>query len=234
MPYRKKNYRKYNDKKKVTKQQVKSIVKKSNPEYLPSYKSIFSKSFGRGKIYRVRCSGSPAGQYTIVSANPGASGAPVPFISALFFTVGNLALSGELQMFDQYRIIGLKVRFIPMVTEFVNPTTNTWLGEFYTVIDYDDATTTGYTLSTLRKYDNVKITGASKEHVRTFIPAVSTYAYAGGPQPAGIKQGQWLDSANINVEHYGIKYGFSGGPATDIRASYMVEYEAMCEFRCTR
>lgn len=234
MPYRKKYVKKTKANKMVTKAQVTKMIKRDDPNALPSWKSIFGSNFST-KIYRydVLADPTPAGGLNVISSLPGAAGVPVPNYGAIFFTLNYLDLMSTFSaLFDQFRIVGVDVTFRPMFNVDAAAAANTYLGEFITVEDYDDAnvpTSIGY----LRNYKDSKITNTMTQHRHRIIPAVAIAVYNGAFTGYGNQQGQWMDVASPSTQFYGIKWGFTGGPGANV-ASYAIDYRYKIEFRKVR
>lgn len=110
--------------------------------------------------------------------------------------------------FDQYRIALIEINFLPRVDVNVTPSTNP--GQFYSVVDYDDSTVPG-TVNVLQDYQNLIVTEGTKHHLHTFVPHVAVAAYAGAFTSYMNVTAPWIDVASPNVQHYGVKYAWTGG-----------------------
>lgn len=107
-------------------------------------------------------------------------------------------------LFDQYRINGILVRFIPNFTgSDINPSTTAQsVPNIWTIIDHDDAATPA-NLNEMMQYPNCKMTRGQNVHKRYFRP--SCLVDVAGIT-TGVKFKQWLNMANTNIPHYGLKY----------------------------
>lgn len=110
-------------------------------------------------------------------------------------------------LYDEYCITKVVVKFVPQGTIGDNPDPSSWkVCPFYTVIDYDDATTP-VTLNELMEYQTLKHTKGNVIHKRILTPRISTLAYKTSGTTIGYssKGRQYVDCANPDIEHYGVK-----------------------------
>lgn len=135
----------------------------------------------------------------------------------LAFTLGGLPNASEFTtLFDQYKIQGIKVRFMPRgnVSEINNATANA-ITSLATVIDYDDAATpTG--VAQLAQYTNFKLTRSDRQLTRYFKPRINVGAInsvAGGVQNK-MNTTAWLDCSVDTTEHYGMKVVIAEPPVS--------------------
>lgn len=204
----------------------------------PPFKLVMSRSFGHD-ILCVRTSynlaGNP-GSYLISGSVAAVAGTPVFYGGVFGINITEIDLLSAYQsLFDQYRIVGCEMTFNPMFnTDSAAGTTN-YLGELATVIDYDDATTPS-AFSVLRSYENVKITNCQTKQVRRFVPHLAVSSYTTGGVFAGYTnmKDQWIDMAYPTVQHYGIKFGFSGSASVTTVPQYMVDTVIMLQFKSIR
>lgn len=181
----------------------------------------------------------------------------------LTFRLSDVPAATEFQsLFDQFRITGIAIKFIPMVNSFnvqsnsgqailalaggtgsssPNPLNQQTLGNpglFGTVIDYDDADTTGYTLATYEQYQNFKFQPvfSGKIHRRYFTPhCVIAMEGQGGPaQPVGIKAKQWVDVGTPNINWYGIKIYLDAHGVSNVNQYYQVMATYYVQFKNVR
>jgi hypothetical protein len=129
------------------------------------------------------------------------SSAAVETDGAITFALNNLTGFASLTtLFDQYRIVGVNIKFIPsqlVYTAAAQP--------IYTVLDYDDAT--AVVVSSLAQYDTLKIAPASAYFERSLKPRTAVAAYSGAFTSFGNVTNMWLDAASPGVQYYGLKYG---------------------------
>lgn len=128
----------------------------------------------------------------------------------LSFNLGQLPNYTEFtNLFDQFRICGIRLEIIPKYTSVdLNPlATTVAMPNIHTVIDYNDIATPG-NLEVLLQYPNYKRTRGNAVHKRYFKPAVLASNYEGAVTSAYTsKWGQWLDSIDYPTVHYGLRYG---------------------------
>lgn len=126
-------------------------------------------------------------------------------------------------LYDQYKIDKIRISFIPCQQIVAIPTSttaagvtvssevktgNNSFGIYGTVIDYDDASVTSYTLQTFSEFATWRMNQVSSQkwHTRTFRPHIAVGAYASGVFTGFTnKSNQWLDCASPTIQHYGIK-----------------------------
>lgn len=169
----------------------------------------------------------------IVSYNA-TTGITSPIQNALSFSLSQVPGSTEFTtLFDQYMIKGVRVNFQPLLTEGIasslSGSTNVWgFPKMSTVIDYDD-TTVPATEDVLLQYGSLKQTGSFKEHTRYFKPKVRIASFDSGAAVTAnvVKGNQWIDVANPNVPHYGLKVFHpgpiaSGTPVTSSSIAYSI------------
>lgn len=134
-------------------------------------------------------------------------------------------------LFDQYRITGISIKFIPCQTgSDVNPnSTSIFLPNLMSVIDYtDSAVPSG--INELMQYQNCKRTKITRTHSRYFKPRV-LHDVVGQGATTGYTPKPWpFVSFGIDVTGYGIKWGLdqifnvsSGGFGVDRYVTYYFE-----------
>lgn len=131
----------------------------------------------------------------------------------LYFAFQSLPNYTELtSLFDQYRINKIVLKYVPNFTGTdLNPSTSVvTLPNLHSVIDYDDANAPA-NLNELVQYSTYRMTRGNRVHIRKWTPAVSMDI--GGVQSSGVKFKQWIDLADTNVPHYGIKLYLDQGSA---------------------
>jgi len=116
-------------------------------------------------------------------------------------------------LYDQYQIKGVKISLIPRFTEALSTGTAQTIGNMWSCLDYDDASTPT-SIDTLLQYQNVKRTRTNQVHSRFLKPAVAREVFNTGIATAYSPQKNvWLDCTSDTVEHYGIKFWFDSTPA---------------------
>jgi hypothetical protein len=185
-------------------------------------------------IFRTQCQGY--NQNVDISAAAAITG-------GLYFTISQVAnATALLSVFDQYRIKRVCVTFIPQnVTSFIAAASPTTLvptavynpGILLTCVDQDDATNPASDTTILQHESCIVHGPLMRAHSRTFVPAVAASVYqTGGFGGYSTKENQWLDSASLNVQHYGLKYAVSHGlPGPAGTATMAIYYNFDVEFR---
>jgi hypothetical protein len=133
-------------------------------------------------------------------------------------------------IFDSYKIAFLKVKFRPVFTaqNFSSLPTPPLL---YTAIDYDNATAPG-SIAAIRQYSSCKETRYDKDNVRCFKPRITMGAASSSfLLAANVSQAAWLDCADPNVQHFGLKYVISPALTSSALFMYSIEVEYFLEFR---
>lgn len=122
-------------------------------------------------------------------------------------------------VYDTYRLRKCEVRFMPKVNQqsLTGKAVATTIQVSYLLVvkDYDDSNVPS-TLSELYQYNDIHIPKLFDEMTVSLRPKVSTQVYAGGIT-VGYAQSPddtWLDVANNDIEHYGLKWGTSAGGAS--------------------
>lgn len=128
------------------------------------------------------------------------------------FRLSDLPDSGEFQnLFDRYKITGVKIKVMPLVLAVDNGTGNRGLScILHDVIDHDDssapaASATG--LKNLQEYESYKCTdmAVGKQHKRYIVPRNAVGVYAGAFTSYGNVRNMWIDAASPDVQYYGWK-----------------------------
>lgn len=129
-------------------------------------------------------------------------------------------------LFDQYRIVQVRVRFIPTGQQEIVPTETSY-PEILSCIDYDDATVPG-NADTLRQYSTCMICPVGTYFERVIRPRFATSAYSGVFGSFAIApQTQWIDAASPSVQYYGLKTYVT--PPT-ITTGNITLYNTECEY----
>lgn len=146
------------------------------------------------------------------------TGVTTPINVPLSFNLNQLPAASEFtNLYDQYKISGIRVNCQPLLTEGIasavsGSTLIYGFPKFSSVIDFDD-TFTPVNEDVLLQYGSLKQTGAFKEHKRYFKPRVRGAALDSGAVVAAATslKAPWIDMSNPNVPHYGVKL-FHPGP----------------------
>jgi len=146
-------------------------------------------------------------------------------LGAISFTLSGFAGYSDLvQVYDQYRIIEVEVKFLPQQTQITTGVVTN--GNLITAVDYDDANVPG-SLTVLLGFENCVITRNVVQHVRKLVPRVAVNVYGGAFGAYG-NATPWIDSVSSAVNYYGLKYALTGstvlGQITDAYFSAKVEF----------
>lgn len=134
----------------------------------------------------------------------------VPVYGLFLFTISQIGdISSLGGVFDQYKIDWVELLTVPDVT----PSTVSSAGQLVSVVDYDDAANPG-SLQALLDYNNAIQTTGNFQHYHKFRPRIASAAYGGTVFSSFMNvASSWIDMASTNVEHYGVKMGWSATPS---------------------
>lgn len=136
----------------------------------------------------------------------------------LVFTLAGLLSTDELaawkELYDQYQIKGVQVRFVPKFSELSlvsstgTPTGNAKavIPEIATIIDIDDDNAITY--ADMIENGTFRRQRFNREHKRYLVPRAATMIYNSSTSTAygPMSRRQWLDMSNDNIPHYALKY----------------------------
>lgn len=145
------------------------------------------------------------------------------------FTLSQVPNATEFtNLYDQYQIKGIKITLIPRFTQSNANTATQVIGNMWSCLDYDDASTPP-NLTTLLQYQNVKRTRTNQIHSRYLVPAVAREVFNTGIATAYAPQKKvWLDCTSDTVEHYGIKFWFdstAAGVTYDLQVKFYLAFK---------
>ena len=133
-------------------------------------------------------------------------------------------------LYDQYRInkiiYGIRLRLDPTAQS----ATNAFFPKMYIAADYDDALTPP-SLSNLAERGNIRqfVLKPDREYKFKFTPAVASATYQTATSTGyAPKWKQWIDMADQNVPHYGMKLGIEQMPAL----GFYIEITTNVYFSC--
>lgn len=162
------------------------------------------------------------------------TGITTPLNVPLSFNLNQIPAASELtSLYDQYKIMGIRVNVQPLLTEGIASVVSGSAAiygypKFSSVIDYDDSTTPA-SEDVLLQYGSLKQTPAFKEHKRFFRPKVRLGGLDAGAvvNPTVSSKAQWIDVGYPNVPHYGVKLYHpgpiaSGSPTVSSSIAYSV------------
>lgn len=115
-------------------------------------------------------------------------------------------------LYDQYKIKGVKIYFIPVsnvvvgITGGVSGHPGTYFSNrLFTAIDYNDGTAPT-SVDQMREYQNSKWTPYNRIHKRWIRPAVSAVPSSGETLQWPGKSQPWVPTTNNAVYYFGLKY----------------------------
>lgn len=167
------------------------------------------------------------------------------------FEIDNLPDYGDFtNLFDQYRINMIKYQWIPnrnvnvfatsdlstpLVTQYDQP-----IPIIYSFIDYDDSAVPA-SIDEFTERQNLRTARFNRPHKRVWKPTVLVPTYRTGVNFGySPKRKQWIDCANPDVPHYGLKWAFYNPSETDathnrgIALSFRVMATYYLQFRNVR
>lgn len=145
------------------------------------------------------------------TASISAAGVPSPIALTHTFMLNMLpGVSDFTNLFDQYKINGAKISYVPTLSEgILNPITNqvAVLGysRLHSAIDYDDSSTPT-SEDQLLEYGSHKATNPFQTHTRYLKPKVLQEIYRSSLATSYAPRGSmFIDLATTDVPHYGLK-----------------------------
>jgi hypothetical protein len=130
-------------------------------------------------------------------------------------------------LFDQYKLTGVKLMFIPRATDNTSLSSNA--GNLMWFEDKDDSSSAGLTVETFYQKMSLKLRQAANRPFTIFIRpkcAITGTQSVSGNQIAQLPN-TWLDMASPDALHYGIKWAWVntnvGTTTIDIYATYYLQ-----------
>jgi len=138
---------------------------------------------------------------------------------AHFFSLSSVYNSGTFtQLFDRYKILGVKVRIVPYSTQTPMDNYNvstqqasSWM--IHSVIDYDDATPVSSSATGVQAISdrpsyrwNNMLDPRRLGHKRYLRPRIAVAAYSGTFTSYTNMKSPWIDQQSPAVQHYGLKW----------------------------
>ena len=171
-----------------------------------------------------------------ITASTSGAGVQTNARGALTFALSSLPSASEFTaLFDQYKITGVKLDFIPFGDTVNVPITGSGTtslmspgGPLILAADYDDDSTPA-AASNLLEYQACKVIPVPRRHRMYIKPKFATEIYNGVTTGYGARSG-WLDCANSGVTHYGVKYWMNAPSA--LSSSYSYQVWATMYFAC--
>jgi len=156
----------------------------------------------------------PSQKYTVTlqtEASPITVNGSLPTYGAILTQLNQFAnYASYAAIFDRYCIHDVRIEFIPSGKQII---TNSAVAvpRFYTAVDFDDATTPT-SIADVQKYDTLVGVPFTAGLVRHYVPRVAIQVYNG--VTPGYKEAEastWLDLANPDIPHYGLRYAYGPG-----------------------
>lgn len=125
-------------------------------------------------------------------------------------------------LYDQYKITGLKVKFVPRGNSS-DITTQNNISSLFTVIDTDDGNPFTNVDQALQ-YQSLKMTRSTQTQIRYFKPKFNIGAInqVAGGVIGKVNTNGWLDCTSDSVIHYGIKTALTAGASQSVIYDLMV------------
>lgn len=147
-----------------------------------------------------------------ISASITGAGVGTGISLAYQFTLDSLPNYTEFtNLYDLYKITGIKLSFVPSASEYINSVTSgtnaqNGFQRFNSVLDFDD-TAVPTSENQLLQYASLKQTPGWATHSRYFTPRVNTVVegVVGATLAASSTAPKWISTDNPEVEHLGVK-----------------------------
>lgn len=134
-------------------------------------------------------------------------------------------------LFDEYKIMRVKVYFLPNVY-----TQNTSIANlvpwFLITVDKDDSSAPT-SFNSMLSYPGCKITSMQRKQYVSFVPRVATAVYGGPVVTSYGSKSMYLDCGSPGVPHYGLKIGVGNSTNAGIYG-YHVFVKYVISFRGVR
>lgn len=133
------------------------------------------------------------------------SSVTVPVFGLFMFAASQISDIASLGgVFDQY-----KIDWVELLIQPSNSSASLDYGQLVSVVDYDDVSNPG-SVAALLDYNTAIISNGSFQHYHKFRPRIATAVYGGAVFSSFANSAsQWIDMASTNVEHYGVKVGWT-------------------------
>jgi len=164
-----------------------------------------------------------------------------PAFGAYQFKLADCPNSAEFTtLFDQYRIRAVKITFYPVsnVAWTGSASTSMPIGEFYSLLDYDDATIPT-AIADMNQYSTIRRTYFNRPHSRYFKPtATQVGVYESGGATNGYRTlptSTWFDCSSNTILYYGLKCAYAVSNAASMqKENIRVTATYYMQFRRTR
>lgn len=170
-------------------------------------------------------------RFTTLGTITGNPGAPTAYGAQLFKLSDVTNYTEFTALFDQYRILGVGLRFILERNTSNSTLVNGKVPRMYMI--YDKDTSSLPTMDELRQADNCKI--VPMDHVRPFTyfcrPNVLGLSYQSVTSAYTPKWKQWISTSESGCPHYGVRYAIENLDDTDltvrVEAVYYMQFKSM-------
>lgn len=181
----------------------------------------------RRRVARRRVRGMQAGTYRFKRTafySGYLSGSTVQDVSgALIGQLSQVPGNSEfISLYDQYKITGIKWKFMPRANS-AEAGTNQGLIKLFTAIDRNDLNPP--TINDILQYSSMKMTSSNRTHTRYIKPTIVQFANQTALGNAYVStRGGWISTDNPTVAHYGLKFLLQQLPAGNQSYDLVVEY----------
>lgn len=149
-------------------------------------------------------------------------------LGAISFNLNALTNPTEFtSLYDSYKISGVKILFMPRITEATGVVGSNGFGTFMYVPDYDDATTPVNQLEILER-QSAKLRQAANRPWKIYLKPA-----AGVNIPTGFAQAPrslWIDTSSPATPYYGLKYAWNNittGSTIDVYYTYYLKFKGV-------
>ena len=158
-----------------------------------------------------------------------------------YFKLNDLGnMSEYTNLFDSFRIRGIRMHFIPVLGNTVVGDAVGVLDNFFnglrlmTAIDYNDASAPTST-NEVRQYDTCKVTPGCKDHIRYYRPQPTVTISEGSSYGLGtVSRKLWISTASNSTRWYGLKVAFEHPNNLLSKTYYQVESVIYMQFKNAR
>jgi len=173
-------------------------------------------------------SGSFTSNSSISSFTQNSAASPLDVLLALAFRLDDLPDYTEFtNMFDQFCILGVKVRVTPRANNNTITVPNFGNGILYAAKDSSDISLPA-SLQVLREYQTIMefstTTLTNRKWNIKHSPRIAVAAYAGAFNGYSAPSLTWIDTQSPSVQHYGIKFGIPAGVSGGTSQVYDMDF----------
>lgn len=158
-----------------------------------------------------------------------------PVAKAFSFQLTDLLNVSEYAgLYDQYKITGIAFRAVPKSLQIQGGTSGTTsvvgYGQVVTCLDFDDAANPS-SKDELLQYQNAKVSRSSSIHKRYIKPRILDTVWVNSVSSGyqSVAPG-WIDMANTNLPHYGIKLWVDAPATAGGSSSSSISYDVYATY----